>query len=82
MRFIVNESPVGELFFSMPRQKALDIAEEQICMLCREAAQGKGARLLEYELEQMKRTKTAYHFLILREFRFCCNWCAFVLKYK
>ncbi len=67
MRFIVNESPVGELFFSMPRQKALDIAEEQICLLCREAAQGKGAQLLEYELEQMKRTKTAYHFLILRE---------------
>ena len=67
MRFIVNDAPIGELFFSMPQQEELIIAQEQVSEFCRNAINNEKNERLEYELEQMKRTKTAYHFLALKE---------------
>lgn len=67
MRFIVNDAPIGELFFSMPQQEELIIAQEQVSEFCRNAINNEKNERLEYELEQMKRTKTAYHFLVLKE---------------
>lgn len=67
MRITVNESPIGELFFSLPQPEELIIAEEQIINHCRNALQQKENSRLEYELEQMQKTKTAFHFLILKE---------------
>ena len=67
MRITVNESHIGELFFSLPQPEELIIAEEQIINHCRNALQQKENSRLEYELEQMKKTKTAFHFLILKE---------------
>ena len=63
----VNESPTGELFFSLPLSEELTIAEEQISDQCRKSIQQVQNTRLEYELEQMKKTKTAFHFLILKE---------------
>lgn len=67
MRFIVNDAPIGELFFSMPQKEELMIAEEKVSEFCRNAIHNEKNERLEYELEQMKRTKTAYHFLVIKE---------------
>lgn len=67
MIITVNESIIGELFFSLPEPEELTKAEEQISYICRSTLNDEESSRLEYELEQMKKTKTAFHFLILKE---------------
>ena len=67
MRISVGEGTIGELFFSLPLLEELALAEEQISSYCRNALQQNENSRLEYELEQMKKTKTAFHFLVLKE---------------
>lgn len=70
MIITVNESIIGELFFSLPEPEELTKAEEQISYICRSTLNDEESSRLEYELEQMKKTKTAFHFLYTGAFDF------------
>ncbi|MBR6503132.1 MAG: hypothetical protein IKT42_06795 [Clostridia bacterium] len=67
MRITVGEGAIGELFFSLPLPQELTKAEEEVSSHCRKMLQHKENPRLEYELAQMRKTKTAFHFLMLKE---------------
>ena len=60
MRFTVDKSTIGELFFTLPLPEELKIAEDQIAQHCHDALQQEENARLEYELEQMRKSKTAF----------------------
>ena len=50
MIITVNESTIGELFFSLPEPEELTKAEEQISDICRSALNDEESSRFEYEL--------------------------------
>lgn len=76
MKFTVtaegNNPTFGELFFSIPTQNEMDRAAKMISALCRNKAgelygMNFAVTRLETELMYMRKTNTAYHFVLLKE---------------
>ncbi len=77
MRFKIssagNHSTYGDLFFSLPSDEEIKKAEikvEQLCIKQADLLYGNNqlvAKRIKTELKLMKKTKTAFYFLILRE---------------
>lgn len=73
MRFKVtsegNNSTFGDLFFSLPTEKELDIAAQQITELCRLVVPDNEIykNRLEEEILMLKESRAAYHFLLMKE---------------
>ena len=73
MQFVItsegNNSTFGDLFFSLPTEEASAQGAELVEQLCRqeELPTQAHADRLEEELQRMRETQTAYHFLLLKE---------------
>lgn len=75
MRFVItsegNNSTFGDLFFSLPTEEASAHGAELVEQLCRQEdlpTQAHADRL-EEELQRMRESQTAYHFLLMKEIK-------------
>ena len=73
MRFVItsagNNSTFGDLFFSLPSEEASAHGAELVEELCRQEELPTQAHTdrLEEELQRMRESQTAYHFLLMKE---------------